>query len=626
MPFLPMIKTDIFGSSIRSRIFQLAFLTCSTLCVLELTLVWSIRQAQRSNDKVEHTVDTIAALRVYSRGLIDAELDERSYLLTQQASYLGPYQQALAAEPELLASLQATDPEDPAREKLAQLAAIYHTELQNITKSIQLCQTGKRDEALAIMNTGVDQEHIQKFRQANQDIFNIEANLLNQQQAHARADGTTVLRIVGLGGILVLIIIIISAQKSADAITRRFRDLMHGIAAISSGNLAMRVDVQSRDEFGILANEFNKMTDNLAESNLARDHSNALVASAKDSIGSTDLETRVTSWNPAAERIFGFTKNEMMGQSATILLPDTQIEEAAQLIARVKAGESVELETIRRRKNGDVFHVSMTSSPIRAASGEIIGISKIVRDITERKMAEAIREKLLTQLTASNTELSHFAYAASHDMQEPLRMISSFAQIIVADYAEVLDQDGKVYLEIISNAAVRMKTMINDLLKYASLSEEKPPFRPVDIEDTLNNIRQNLAPMITETGARLSHDTLPVIRCNETQIFCLFQNLVTNAIKYKTPDATPMIHITANERVDDFVFSVRDNGIGIPDSFREEIFRPFRRLHTWDDVSGTGLGLAICKRIAETHAGTLWVEPAAGVGSVFCFTVSKTLA
>jgi PAS domain S-box-containing protein len=621
-----MIKTDIFGSSIRSRIFQLAILTCSTLFVLELILVWSIRQAQSSNRKVEHTVDSISALRVYSRDLIDAELDERSYLLTQQASYLAPYQQALAAEPDLLARLRAADPSDPTRQKLAELAAIYETELQNITKSVQLCQAGRRDEALALMNTGVDQENIKKFRQTNQDIFNIGTNLLKLQQANADADSTTVLRIVGIGGFLVILIIVISAKKSADAITRRFHNLMHGIAAISNGNLEMRVDVQSSDEFGILANEFNKMTDHLVESNLARDHSNALVASAKDSIGSTDLEARVTSWNPAAEGIFGFTKDEMMKQSASILLPDSQIEEAAEIIARVKAGESVELETIRRRKNGDIFHVSMTSSPIRAASGDIIGISKIVRDITERKTAETLREKLIAQLTASNTELSHFAYAASHDMQEPLRMISSFAQIIVADYADILDQEGKIYLDIISNAAVRMKTMINDLLKYASLSEEKPPFKPVNIADILDNIRQNLAQMIIETGARISDDALPVIRCNETQIFCLFQNLLTNALKYKTPDITPIIHITATEREGDFLFAVRDNGIGIPDTFREEIFRPFRRLQTWDDVSGTGLGLAICKRIAETHAGTLWVEPAAGVGSVFCFTVSKELA
>ena len=245
-----------------------------------------------------------------------------------------------------------------------------------------------------------------------------------------------------------------------------------------------------------------------------------------------------------------------------------------------------------------------------------------LRDITEQKAALDDRDKLLARLTKSNAELERFAYVASHDLQEPARMMLSFSQLLEEDYSGVLDQDGLAYLRVIGSSALRMRNMIRDLLDYARLDGERQNFVIVDLRQTLAAVNENLQQLAIETGVAITCDTLPPVRGSTVQIMRLLQNLIINAIKYQPPGQRPLVHLGVAQENGEAIFSLRDNGLGINSDFIEEIFQPFRRLHTWDSIQGTGLGLAICRKIVEGHGGRIWASSCPGKGTTIFFTLA----
>jgi two-component system, LuxR family, sensor kinase FixL len=348
----------------------------------------------------------------------------------------------------------------------------------------------------------------------------------------------------------------------------------------------------------------------------------ALVASSTDAIMSKTLDGIVTSWNAAAEKLFGYSAADMIGQPMARLIPPDRAEEEILILGNIRDGLNVEaFETVRRKKTGELIPISVTISPIKDAAGAIIGASKIARDITDRKIAETAAEQLLVRLTESNTELERFAYVASHDMQEPLRMVLNFSEVIVRDYAHVLDADGKEYLNFISESAGRIRDMVEDLLEYSKLGREKLNFSDVDADAELLHVLVNLTESIAETKAVITSDELPMLNCNAVQIMRLLQNLVANAIKFQHPGQAPAIHIGVRRENEQWLFSVRDNGLGIDPAFIEQIFEPYRRLHTWEAIKGTGLGLAVCRKIVENHGGRIWATSTPGKGSTMFFTL-----
>ncbi|MFW0776555.1 MAG: CHASE domain-containing protein [Rickettsiales bacterium] len=242
----------------------------------------------------------------------------------------------------------------------------------------------------------------------------------------------------------------------------------------------------------------------------------------------------------------------------------------------------------------------------------------IARDVTER-------ENLIERITLSNTELERFAYIASHDMQEPIRMVTSFSEIIATDYSEVLDDTGKEYLNLIVSSGQRMKDLVEDLLAYSRVGNESIKMVSFDGNSTLNGVLENLKGLLQEQNVDITYDTLPQLHGNPIQIMRLLQNLIVNGIKYQPEGNRPKIHIGFEDQEDYWCISVQDNGQGIKEEFIEQIFEPFRRLHAWDAIQGTGLGLSICRKIIENHGGKIWVTSAYGKGSVFRFTMSKTL-
>jgi signal transduction histidine kinase len=260
---------------------------------------------------------------------------------------------------------------------------------------------------------------------------------------------------------------------------------------------------------------------------------------------------------------------------------------------------------------------------VKKRTAELVELNKnLGKEISERKKYERILDQKLIELKRSNAELEQFAYIASHDLQEPLRMVSSYLQLIERRYADKLDEDGHEFMEFAVDGANRMQTMINDLLIYSRVTTRGKEFETINMDQILEKVLKNLEVSIDENNARVNYESLPEIKADPSQMSQIFQNLISNGIRFKK-DENPVISISSDENEEEWIFTVEDNGIGIDPEYSEKIFEVFKRLHGKDQYPGTGIGLAISKKIAERHGGHIWVESELDKGSKFIFTISK---
>jgi PAS domain S-box-containing protein len=475
------------------------------------------------------------------------------------------------------------------------------------------------------------------------------------------------------------------------------------------------------------------------------EHLAAIVRSSDDAILSKDRNAIVTSWNEAAEMLYGYTADEMVGQSVGILIPPERQGEELEIVRRILAGERVEhYETERVRKDGTRLSVSLTASPIHGPDGVIVGVSTQARDIStalqaqhglkgafegapigisvfsvepgsfgrlhqvnaemtrllgytreeleavspgemthpedaerervlidelaagkrssygiekrnkhkdgrwiwvwltvslldtekpprsavahvfdisERKAAESELQQARVNLERSNAELDQFAYVASHDLKEPLILLSAYARMLGERHGDALDEEGRTFLGHVRDEAGRMKAMIDDLLDYSRLQTSVEDTQTVELAQALDLALKTLAPRIEETQTRVDVEgALPAVEGSAAQFERLFRNLISNALKFRG-DEPPVVTVSADQGDGEWIVSVRDNGIGIDPAKAGRIFDVFQRLHSQEEYAGTGMGLAICKRIVERHHGRIWVEPAAGGGSAFRFAL-----
>jgi PAS domain S-box-containing protein len=349
----------------------------------------------------------------------------------------------------------------------------------------------------------------------------------------------------------------------------------------------------------------------------------AIVDSASDAIIGKDLEGVITSWNRAAERLYGWTTEEVVGGFIGIIVPEARREELGRIMAAVRRGERLEnFETLRVRKDGSTVEVSLTISPIADGRGRLVGASTIARDITERNEAERELRRSAAELARSNRDLQQFAYVASHDLKEPLRMVTSYLQLLEERYGDRLDAEGKEFCGFAVNGARRMHSLINDLLEYSRVDTQERELKPTESQTVFDHALQNLKTAVEESGAVVTHGDLPRVRADSSQLAQLLQNLIGNAIKFRGEEA-PRIHVMAEAQDAWWRFSVADNGIGIDPRYHHRIFQIFQRLHGGRTYPGTGVGLAICQKIVERHGGSIWVESAPGRGSTFFFTLPR---
>ncbi|NTU41628.1 MAG: PAS domain S-box protein [Nitrospirales bacterium] len=374
----------------------------------------------------------------------------------------------------------------------------------------------------------------------------------------------------------------------------------------------------------------------------------AITSAIGEGIIVVDEKGRLTFMNPEAERLLGWTEKELLHKEIHSVIHHTGVKslsrpEDCPILGIYSTGAVYRTwDDVFRTKDGALLPVAYISSPV-LSDGKVVAIITAFQDITERKAMEQKLMSYTEALEISNKELEQFAYVASHDLQEPLRKIASFTELLEQKYKGALDEKADMYIHFIVDGATRMNTLINDLLTYCRVSTRAKEFSPTDLSEVLSQVVKDLSLTVEESNASLTSDRLPTVMADDTQIGQVLQNLISNALKFRGQEPL-VIHISA-ENIPDFltrrgdlpadvtrhltamqrgwVISVKDNGIGIEPRYFERIFQIFQRLHTQEEYPGTGIGLAVCKKVVERHGGMIWVESETGKGTTFYFTIPE---
>jgi PAS domain S-box-containing protein len=432
---------------------------------------------------------------------------------------------------------------------------------------------------------------------------------------------------------------LVISSRLQRGITQPLFHLVETAKAVSSEkDYSVRAVTDSKDEMGVLVRAFNEMLANIEQSQEMRDKLAAIVESSDDAIIGKSLDSIVTSWNRGAERIFGYSAEEILGKPITILIPPDRLEEEPQVIERLKRGEWIDhFETIRRRKDGQAIPVSLTISPIKNADGKVIGISKIVRDITEQKRAEKeiqtlnaeLEQRVIertAQLEASNKELEAFSYSVSHDLRAPLRHIDGFSDLLQEHITSTLDEKGRRYLKTISQSAKQMGNLIDDLLAFSRVGRVELRLTTVGLNQVVGSVQDDLAHDTQGRRIAWTIGMLPTVHGDPSMLRQVLFNLMANAVKYTRAREEARIEIgsaagNSNENEKEIVIFVRDNGAGFDMQYVNKLFGVFQRLHSASEFEGTGIGLANVQRIIHRHGGRVWAEGAVDVGATFYFSL-----
>jgi PAS domain S-box-containing protein len=385
-------------------------------------------------------------------------------------------------------------------------------------------------------------------------------------------------------------------------------------------NNALKISVASLNQREV---EMEKSIEDLRQS---EKRSRLLVASVKDyAIFMLDPEGYITSWNDGAQRIKGYTAEEIIGKHFSIFYTKEDLDNGkpSMELEVAKAVGKYEEEGVRLRKDGTKIWVNVIITAVYSEEHELIGFAKVTRDLSERKEAEEALVEKNRELVHSNSELEQFAYVASHDLKEPLRMVSSYVQLLSKRLETRLDEESKEYIQFAMEGAQRMNVLISDLLEYSRVGRMYKLDQKVDLNEAIDTVEKNLRTFIQESGATINHQQLPTVLSAQVYMVQLFQNLINNSIKFARIDVAPEIDITVSDYQGFWLFIVRDNGIGFDQKHADRIFIIFQRLHERGSHPGTGIGLAICKKIIEIHGGRIWAESEIGVGTKFLFTLPK---
>ena len=329
--------------------------------------------------------------------------------------------------------------------------------------------------------------------------------------------------------------------------------------------------------------------------------------------------------NRALCAIVGYTEDELLKSDFQTLTHSEDLAADMELVEKVQKRQmsSYQMEKRYIHKDGHTVWALLGVSLILDVNNQPAHFISQILDISNRKQADLDRGRLMDKLTDSNTELERFAYVASHDMQEPLRMVASFSSLIAEEYHDKLDKDGLEYLGYMISAAKRMQAMVIDLLEYARIGNDTTRFTTVDATRELSHVLENLSGTIRERKAKVITTDLPSFNGNPVQFMRLLQNLIGNGLKYQLDTVVPQVKVGVDDFNHEWRISIADNGIGMEQEYTQKIFEPFKRLHQWQQYQGTGIGLAVCKKIVENHSGRIWATSAPGKGSTFYFTIPK---
>jgi PAS domain S-box-containing protein len=546
------------------------------------------------NERVVHTYRVLQQMDECLESVRDIQSGGRGYLLTTDASYLDRFDDAVASATTELDDLQTLTADNPLQQRnIGEYRKLVARNVAGLRQRIAERKAADPGASTRLL-TAEDKAHMDEVRTLSTRMAEEENYLLSQRTA---ASAQSSRRALGMFSLLLLLAAL----------------LLLGFYLFIRNDLAGR----RRAAAALLASDR---------------RFRGVLESAPDAMLISNAEGVISLSNTQAGRLFGYPREELTGRALDSLL----LERAAPISDAPEAeGDSVDLTRDRAfvelraraaqldgvRSNGERFPVDLSQSPLE--SGEERLLITAVRDRTDQQRAEDALRKFSLDLARSNAELERFAYVASHDLQEPLRMVSSYTQLLARRYKGKLDANADEFIGYAVDGANRMQKLIGDLLKLSRVGTQAKPSEPVDTAEVLQRVLSDLKPAIESAGAEVHYpEHMPTVLADGTQIGQLFQNLVGNGLKFhgETP---PRIEISAEpeEGSEAWRFAFKDNGIGIESQYFERIFVIFQRLHGKDRYPGTGIGLAICKKIVERHGGKLWVESKPGEGTTFLFTL-----
>jgi PAS domain S-box-containing protein len=345
-----------------------------------------------------------------------------------------------------------------------------------------------------------------------------------------------------------------------------------------------------------------------------------LVESVRDyAIFVLEPDGTVATWNPGASRFKGYAAKEIVGKHFSLFYTpeDLAVDKPAVELREAELVGRVEDEGWRVRKDGTRFWANVVITALRDEGGTLIGFAKVTRDLTERREAEERLRQALVDLTRSNRDLDEYASFVAHDLQEPLRKMASFAELLEYEYGGQLDDKAHGYILAVVDAARRMRALITEVMDYSRLESTAAPFEPLDLGEVVAEVLRDLDDRVRDADADVVVDPLPRISGDAGALARVFQNLLWNAIKYRDPARKLTVWVSARRQGSEWILSVVDNGIGFDPAFAARILRPFQRLHPTERYPGSGLGLASSAKIVEKHRGRLWAAATPGQGATF---------
>ncbi|MGE5477609.1 MAG: ATP-binding protein [Bacteroidales bacterium] len=408
-------------------------------------------------------------------------------------------------------------------------------------------------------------------------------------------------------------------------ITRRIDTSLAALKKVENGNLHTRIPVSSHDELGQLQHGINSMIASIATLLLQHRRNEEEMATILDSIAdgviAVGANGDILRSNPSALGLVGATLQPPGWSNIATVLPELAPEDGTcWWLSPNSLSAHGRIKIERPAPDGTARSIEVGHGPICEPDGTVIGAVLVLQDVTVRQKAERELRLAVERLTVSNAELERFAYVASHDLQEPLRSITSFTQLLERRLGDGLTADNRELFGFVIAAAKRMSLLISDLLAYSRVNTKGVQFNLVPLKSSCESALDNLRETISETQAEIVIEPLPEVFGDAVQLMQLFQNLIGNALKFHRPDTRPQVTVASRRGEDEWVVSVADNGIGI-EATQQDIFEIFRRLHTTESYPGSGVGLAICKRIVQRHSGRIWFESRAGEGATFYFTL-----
>lgn len=524
--------------------------------------------------------------------LKDAETGQRGFVLTGQDAYLKPYTDALGPIQRDLTTLVKVAAQRPDQKAvIVRIQQLTNVKMAELARTVELRRRANGfQQALAEVLTGDGRAAMTDIRAECKSAIDQE-NAATLMRAAAAREGQNTAILLATGGGLLLFCIMVAGVVTLNTGAARQAQLAESLA-------------NSKELF------------------------ETTLTSIGDGVLATDIAGNITFMNPEAAKLTGWTRSEVMGKrldEVFKIVNETTREKVESPFDKVmQTGHVVGLanHTILIGKNGSEIPIDDSGAPIRNVYGSLGGVVLVFRGVEERRRAEAELERSHNELLKANEELRQFSYAATHDLQEPLRTIVVFSQLLSRNYSKTLDERGQHLLKTVEDAGHRMSSLINDLLAFtrAGNTDASVAHMPVDANEILSNTIVQLNGAIEETKAQISHQELPCVLAEPAQLSQVFQNLISNAIKYRKLDHPPRIDITA--AVDGYhaIFQVSDNGIGFKQEYSDRVFLLFQRLHG-RNIPGTGIGLALCRRIIERQGGRIWVHSEENVGTTFFFTL-----